>query len=186
MSITITIPPASEPVSLAEAKMFLRVDSDAEDDLIAIFIAAAGEAVEQMCGRFLITRRVCETLDFWRFDGMAAALLGASPARSIVAVRLLDGDGDATIISPASYRLDGQETQPRLVFQTGAPAPLRFIGGIEIEYDAGYGESVASLPTKLRLAVLHVVAALYEAREGIGALPEAARALAAPFAPVRL
>ena len=186
MTITVLTPPASEPVSLAEAKSFLRIDHDAEDDLIALFIAAAREAVEQMCGRALITRRVREALDTWRFDGLGAALLEASPAREIVSVRLLDAEGEAMIVSSLSYRLDGHETQPRLVFASGAPLPMRAISGIEIDYDAGYGEDIAAVPTKLRLAVLHVIAALYEAREGLAALPEAARALAAPFAPVRL
>jgi uncharacterized phiE125 gp8 family phage protein len=186
MTIVVLTPPASEPVSLAEAKSFLRIDHNAEDALIGMFILAAREAIEHMCGRMLITRSVRETLDQWRLDGMGAALLEASPVRGIDAVRLLDADGDTTIIPESSYRLDGQDAQPRLVFSASAPLPLRAIGGIEIDYDAGYGESVASVPSKLRVAILHVVAALYEAREGLGALPQAARALAAPFTPVRL
>jgi uncharacterized phiE125 gp8 family phage protein len=186
MTIAVLTPPASEPVSLAEAKNFLRVDHEAEDDLIGLFIAAAREAVEQMCGRALITRRVLETLDQWRLDGLGAALLEASPARAMHAVRLLDAEGETMIVASLGYRLDGQDAQPRLVFETSAPLPLRAIGGIEIEYDAGYGADVASVPSKLRLAVLHVVAALYEAREGLTPLPETARALAAPFALVRL
>lgn len=40
----------SEPVTLAEAKLFLRVTHDAEDDLIATLIAASKERVEQATG----------------------------------------------------------------------------------------------------------------------------------------
>jgi uncharacterized phiE125 gp8 family phage protein len=164
----------------------LRVDHDEEDDLIVLFVAAAREAIEQMCGRALVTRRVVETLDTWRLDGLGAGLLGASPVREIYALRLFDAAGETMIVSSLSYRLDAQDAQPRLVFEAGAPIPLRALGGIEIEYDAGYGGDIAAVPSKLRLAVLHVVAALYEAREGLTPLPEAARALASPFAPVRL
>lgn len=40
----------SEPVTLAEAKLFLRVSHEAEDDLIATLIAASKERVEQATG----------------------------------------------------------------------------------------------------------------------------------------
>jgi uncharacterized phiE125 gp8 family phage protein len=66
------------------------------------------------------------------------------------------------------------------------PATLRSVGGIEIEYDAGFASDVPSLPVSLRLATLHIVAALYEARQGGAPVPEAARALMRPFAPARL
>lgn len=43
----------SDPVSLAEAKAFLRVTQDAEDGVIAILLAAATERVEADAGAVL-------------------------------------------------------------------------------------------------------------------------------------
>ena len=47
-------PPASEPISLAEAKQYLRVERDADDELVAALIAAARNAVELSTRRVLI------------------------------------------------------------------------------------------------------------------------------------
>jgi uncharacterized phiE125 gp8 family phage protein len=186
MSITLIAPAASEPVSLAEAKLFLRVDHGAEDDLIATLIAAAREAVEAGCGRALITRRVRESLDIWRREAVAGAVLGLGPVRDVVAVRLVADNGAQSVIDPERYRLDGDRDRPRLVFASGLPATLRAVGGIEIEYDAGFADEAEALPVALRLAVLQIVAALYEVRQGDASIPESARALMRPFAPKRL
>lgn len=186
MTISVVTPPASEPVSLAEAKLFLRIDHAGEDNLIETLIKAAREAVEFACGRALITRRLRESLDIWRSDAVGGAVLGAGPVSSVVAVRLLSDGGGQSVIEATRYRLEGGGDRPRLVFAAGLPATLRSAGGIEIEYDAGLAGDAAGVPAALRLALLHVVAALYEARQGDAKLPESARALMAPFAPARL
>lgn len=186
MSVKTITPPASEPVSLAEAKLFLRIDQNAEDDLITTLIVAAREAVEAGCGRALIKRRVRESLDIWRRDSVGGAVLGLGPVSSVVTVRLLATNGAQSVIDPDRYRLEGSYDRPRLVFEAGVPATLRSAGGIEIEYDAGYAEDASDLPVALRLSVLQIIAALYEARQGEAQIPEAARALLRPFAPVRL
>lgn len=186
MTITIITPPASEPISLAEAKLFLRVDHTAEDSVITMLIVAAREAVEAACGRAMINRRVRESLDIWRRDAVNGAVLGVGPVTSVVAVRLLADNGAQSVIDPERYRLEGAGDRPRLVFATGLPATLRSAGGIEIEYEAGFAAAPAEVPVALRIAALQVIANLYEARQGGTALPEGARALAKPFAPLRL
>ncbi len=186
MTIVTVTPPAGEPVSLAEAKLFLRVDHGADDALIQTLIAAARGAVEAGCGRALITRRVRESLDIWRTDARGGAVLGLGPVKAVHVVRLIAQNGSESVIDPARYRLDGAGDRPRLVFESGLPMTLRAIGGVEIEYDAGLADEAAALPTALRLAALHIIAALYDSREGAAGLPDAARALMRPFQPVRL
>lgn len=186
MSITTVTPPASEPISLAEAKLFLRVDHNAEDNLIVTLIGAAREAVEAGIGRALITRRVRESLDIWRRDAVNGAVLGLGPVTNVVAVRLIADNGAQSVIDPERYRLEGNRDRPRLVFPPGLPSTLRSAGGIEIEYDCGYADDADGLPIALRLATLQIAASLYELRQGEGAIPEAARALMRPFAPARL
>lgn len=186
MTITIVTPPASEPVSLAEAKLYLRLDHAHEDELIETLIAAAREAVEAGIGRALITRRVRESLDIWRREAANGAVLTLGPVTAVIAVRLIAENGAQSVIDPERYRLEGNRDRPRLVFPPGLPATLRSAGGIEIEYDCGFADAAADLPVALRLATLQIVAALYELRQGENAIPETARALMRPFAPARL
>ena len=182
MGIAILTPPAFEPVSLAAAKLHLRVDHDAEDSLIGSLVRVAREAVEAFTGRVLIARRVRETRDAWAPDADGAVRLALAPVTAIVAVRVVRADGSMAALS---------ET-PRLARDAGLirlasfPAPAFPLAGIEIDYDAGFGDTEAACPAPLRQAVLVTVAALYEGREGEAATPPAALALAAPFARVKL
>ena len=186
MSIKTITPPASEPVSLAEAKLYLRIDHAHEDELIATLIGAAREAVEAAIGRALIARRVRESLDIWRREAAQGAVLGLGPVTDVIAVRLLADNGSQSVLDPERYRFDGDRDRPRLVFAAGVPTALRDVGGIEIEYECGYAEDASDLPVALRLAVLQIVASLYELRQGDSGIPETARALMRPYAPARL
>jgi len=56
MAITDITPPALEPITLDYAKVFLRVDNDDEDALIADLIRAARERVEALTNSALISR----------------------------------------------------------------------------------------------------------------------------------
>lgn len=48
--------PAIEPITLADAKLHLRVDFDDDDDIITALIIVARQAVEEFVGRALITQ----------------------------------------------------------------------------------------------------------------------------------
>jgi uncharacterized phiE125 gp8 family phage protein len=58
--------PAIEPLTLAEAKSFLRVEHSADDDLIGALIKAARSEVESATRRALITQGWRIALDCWR------------------------------------------------------------------------------------------------------------------------
>jgi uncharacterized phiE125 gp8 family phage protein len=169
MSVAILEDPASEPVSLAEAKLFLRVDHDAEDGLIATLVAMARERVEALSGRALVTRRIRETL---AVVSAGSVRLACAPVTAVLA---LTDAGTEAALAPDTYTLDSR--QGELVFRSAAPASLI------VEYEAGYG-APASVPATLRAAVLAGVAALYEDRTGFA--EDGVAALCAPFRRRRL
>ncbi len=62
-AIQVEIPPAAEPVSLVEAKNFLKVSVTADDTLIQGLIQAAREVVEAFLARSLVNKGYRQSLD---------------------------------------------------------------------------------------------------------------------------
>ena len=63
MAYSVVTPAASEPITLTEAKNFLRVDGTDDDTLISALISAAREMCESYCRRILVTTTIDEYFD---------------------------------------------------------------------------------------------------------------------------
>ncbi|HWE18271.1 MAG TPA: head-tail connector protein [Hyphomicrobiaceae bacterium] len=192
MPLILTSGPAVEPVTLAEAKAHLRVDTNAEDTLIASLVVTSRLHVEAAVGLALITQSWSWFRDAW--PPGAALDLPLRPLQSIAAVRLYDETGAASTLDPATYFLDGAGNPARLV-RRGAlawPRPGRIANGIEVAFTAGYGPAVADVPAPIRQAVLLLVAHWYEHRSPleVGAhaepVPDMVTELLAPYRTMRL
>ena len=86
-SILLTAP-AVEPLTLAEAKAYLRVETPDDDDLIAALIAGARIHVEAETRRALITQSWRLSRDAWPPDGRLSVL--PAPLQTLTAVRVYD------------------------------------------------------------------------------------------------
>jgi uncharacterized phiE125 gp8 family phage protein len=185
MSVQVITPPALEPVTLAETKAFLQLDSDHEDDLIAGLIQSARETAEDITGRALITRSLRQI--FRGSPARGVFTLAKSPLVQITQVQYINAEGVAAQIDNSTFYVD--LGQSRLITLAGFPKPA-FVSPAEalwIDYTAGYGPAMAAVPASLRMAILLIVRELFEHRgEGESALPLRAQALLAPFAAVRL
>lgn len=161
-----TLPPEAEPVTLAEAKAYLRLQSDSEDDLVTGLIKAAREDIERATGTALIDQGWRMTLDAWPAN--AVAMLTPYPVREISSVTAYGSEGEAWVVNPADYFLDANSRPARLHFET-QPEPLRVMNGIEIDFTAGFGEAGPDVPDLLRRAILLLVAHWYEFRAQVAA-----------------
>ena len=164
-------PPGSEPVSLSEAKLFLRIEHAAEDATISRAITAARETCEQYLGSALLPQT-------WRYtggcDGKLRVNLPVGPATVIDAVVV-----DAATYAASAYRLSVDGCS--LFFNT-APAGKT----LRIDYTAALADNAAALPALLKQGILHHAAALLEQREGAAPLPLASLQCYQPFRRVRL
>jgi hypothetical protein len=90
MPLQLITPAAEEPVSLAEAKRHLRVESADDDALIASLISAARQAAETLTGRQFVTARWKLVLDSFpgpSLMGVPAGLSFSLPGHAILLLK---------------------------------------------------------------------------------------------------
>ncbi|MDQ0509744.1 head-tail connector protein [Ancylobacter amanitiformis] len=180
--------PMAEPLGLAEAKTYLRVDHDAEDALIASLITAARATVEALTRRVLIDQRWRLVRDTWPVSGLIA--VPVNPLREIVAAHVVEEAGTEVEV-PLSAFTANMARLPGLirVDRSAVPAPGRSVAGIAIDVIAGHGPDADHVPSPLIEAVRLVLAHFYEHRDVPGpgaAFPASLDALVAPFRVTRL
>lgn len=170
MTPILITPPALEPLTLSEAKAWLRLDGSDEDTLVSSLIVAARSAVEQAAGRLLISQQWRIVADAWPPGGRVA--LSLAPVSSVSAVRVWDAWGVAQTVPDTSYRLELQRSPPTLVLTAPVADPGRASAGIEIDLSCGYGPAAPDVPEPLRQAMRLLVARWFENR-GDGAADQA-------------
>ncbi len=168
--------PGSEPVSLAEAKAFLRVEHDAEDGLIGTLLTGARVHVETHTRRALIAQSWRLVRDAWPSKGRIRVL--PAPLRSLSSVRVRDLDGVASELDPGDFALDTAGAPGQIAPPRGAMSPGRPFAGIELDVEVGYGDAPADVPEPLRQAIRMLVAHWYENRSAIRSGPNAPQPLA--------
>jgi uncharacterized phiE125 gp8 family phage protein len=188
MPLSLITPPANTPVTLAEARAWLRVDGSEEDVLITALIEAATRRVEFECGLALITQRWRYLRDCWPRSGWLA--LPIHPVQAVESLRVLTEDG-LTPVPAEAYEAHLAGRPARILAREGFPRPGRGIDVVQVELRAGFGDAPADVPAELRQAILLLVAHWFENREGVVAtgwqgLPAEAVALMSPWREVAL
>lgn len=157
--------PALEPVSLADVKAHLRIETDEDDPLIAAAITSARVHVEAVTRRSLIKQNWRIYLADWP-KGRAIEL-PVSPVISVSVITFYDIVGAPTLFAPENWRLEAAANPPRIVARL-RPAAALYDNGIEIDVTAGYGVSSIDVPAPLRQAILILVTHWYEHRGMVG------------------
>ena len=184
MPLQLVTPPAEEPVSLAEARLHLRVDFPDEDALITSLVAAARQAAETITGRQLVTARWKLVLDSFPGPSLMgvpaglpfslpvhAILLPKCPVQAVIAIEYLDMGGAVQTMPPAEYTVDAACEPARVtpVFGRIWPIALPQIGAVTVTFDAGYG-TAASVPEGIKSWIKLRVGSLYAHREEVAAV----------------
>ena len=156
--------PATEPVTLADAKAHLRVDGTDEDAYITGLIGVARVAAEERLERTLVSTT-------WRLtlDGFPDAVkLTMPPIVSVQSLTYWDATGVQQTLAPADYVLDAVSEPGYLVPAPGKAWPSTQSGRINavtVDYTAGYGATAADVPPPIRHWILLAIGDLYAQRE---------------------
>lgn len=144
---------ATEPVTLAEARLQCKIDSDdiTHDAVLTALITAAREFAEHYTGRALATVTLEAALDeFPRCDG--ALKLPMPPVASITSIKYTDTAGVEQTLAGANYALStyGTSRTVSLTYGNSWPSTQDVADAVRVRFVAGY----ASLPKAVKAALL--------------------------------
>lgn len=176
--LTLVTAPTETPLSLTEAKGFLRIlGNDSENDVITALQNAAVDFIQRVTGKQLLTATYRASYDgfpggrngeyrppSWRFGTIR---LPRSPLQSVSTITYVDTNGDQQTLAGTEYQVDAT-TEP------GRIAPARFkvwpiadpytLASVKVTFVAGY-TSASVLPDAFKQATRLLLGHLYENRE---------------------
>lgn len=165
--LTVSVPPASYAVSLAEAKAHCVVEHDDDDALIEAMIAAAQQIAEEHCQRRFIAQTLQWTMDSLRLPLMFP-LAPVDPA-SVVVEYVAAGGTDYATFAATNYvvRTRGSDAPSWLELKSTATVPdvePDHAAPVRITFDCG----AATAPKAVQQAIRLIVGDMYRQRETIG------------------
>lgn len=177
-------PPTSEPISVEDAKVHLRVTGYDEDALIDRCIAGARSRAEDYLRRAMSTQTWRYVQDEWS----DLIRLPMAPLQSVTSVKYYDASGDQQTLATSVYLVDVFSEPGTIQLAPNQSWPALQPGrrsAVEVTYVVGYA-SVAAIPRAVLDGIYLLLTQGYERRgddadRPAGALQHpAAEALLAP------
>lgn len=161
MILRLVTPPASEPVTLAEAKTHLRIEHTLDDTYITALIKAARMHAEQICWRGFITQTWELVLDGFPPDTIGV-ILPKGRVASITSVKYIDTNGVEQTLAATVYDLDDDSEPGRLLlgYNQDWPSTRDQWDAVRIRYVVG----AAAAAEPVKQAILLLVSQMYEHR----------------------
>lgn len=184
MNYKLITAPATEPLTLTEVKVHLRVTGSSEDDYITALIVVARNTVEAQTYRPLVTQTWRLDLDYSELT-LAVINLNKAPLQTLSFVKYYNSDNTLTTLDTTEYdySVDGNPARVKLIT---VPTCYDKFGTLQIQFVCGYG-AAAAVPTALKQAMLIIIGNMYENRQDVitgstaSELPKASQYLMEPY-----
>ena len=154
------------PVSLADMKLHLKLETTEEDDhtLITTLISAATAYCQEFQHRSYITQT--RVLYYDEFPLMFS--VPYPPLISVTSIVYIDTSGDEQTLDSGQYRVDIGNEPGRITeaYNCTWPSTRDVTNAVTLTYSAGYG-AAADVPDTVKAAIKLLVAHWYEHREAV-------------------
>jgi uncharacterized phiE125 gp8 family phage protein len=179
--------PTLTPVSVAEAKTHLRIDSSftADDTYIETLINVATSAAENYTNLALMEQSWY--LDIDAFPDYFNLLKGTLRVLTINSITYSDENNASQTLASSNYFADGSIKPARIYFAPDATIPSTYDKPNAVSVDFTLGFSAASqVPAPIKQAVLLMVGTYYETRQTVSdrtykEIPQSAEYLLMPY-----
>ena len=154
--------PASEPITLAEAKMHCRIDIADEDELVVMLISSVRQHAETILRRRLITQTLDGYLDAFPLE------IKLMPLQSVTAITYVDTDGNTQTLAADQYLVDATSQPARIsrAYNVDWPDTRVQNNAVKVRFVAGYGLP-AAVPQCIKSWMLVRIATLFSNRQQI-------------------
>lgn len=167
-SLRIETQPVNEPVTVQDVKGIMRLDSSADDTMIAGLITSAREALEKRTGRSLVNKGYVAYFDRFPQPGQYLRI-PMPPLVSVSAVNYLDQEQASQEWDSDEY-IVASEQSPALIlpkFPNVYPVAFFMPGSVQVHFTSGYlsggyGDAESPIPERFRLAIQQLAMHWYD------------------------
>lgn len=184
MNYRLVTGPATEPLTYAEAKAYLRLNDDSEQSLVTSLISAARGIVEGQTWRPLISQVWAAQLDFSEVNS-SVIRINKAPVISIDTVTYYDSNNALQTLSASNWESDIYGSPARFRLKT-IPICYERMNTLQVNFTAGYANA-AAVPNDIKSALYMIIGHLYENRQDVvtgtqvNEIPMASKYLLEPY-----
>lgn len=156
-------PPATEPVTIHEAKkqVELAASDTAHDDALFLAMTAARQQWERDTQEYFISRSMTLTL-----DALSEFRFPHRPVSAITSITYYDLDNVQQTLASSVYQLDAARSQLRLAYSQEWPATLDRWDAVAVNYTLGKYADSTQVPAVAKQAILLLVGYYFDSNRG--------------------
>lgn len=190
-TITRTVEPTVEPVTLAELKEHGRILNNYEDTYLEALITIARVWCEKYLGQSFVTQTWEQKLDRWphyaNTNRFAAIQLAYGPLQAVNSVQYRDANNNLTTMPSTDYIVTvGSVGRVAPAYNQYWPTTVAIPDAVTVDYSAGYGGASAStdsdasaraVPQTIKHAIKFYALHMYQLRDEDAPPPQIVRSL---------